>query len=361
VFSTKCAAADFQTKRLKDIAYALRKNDILNNAVAPNTQRMYEYKGKKVRVKTGGDGAIANIGYYLFNDDIYSSIGNTFVLDFLERYILELDLAIDGKSKVQRMSVDNVTIIEGDISLLHQINANSSFSINHLSKRMYKVTWQLNTGILTLSFPADCQLIFGADIIELEDNLIKDITKVIPKVKTDFLFDVEGKKVSRADNVIKIQGEQYLISAINNTIYVKEVNGRRMLLCDEKVPTKSVSNIVLTGIFKRLIPVTLKVNCYGYQKKYLDVTLQQIIDYCLSQNSKLFFGIKKNLHDKITGTLFVLNEQLGFNHVLSVEFPKGILKGSDEKVTGSLMPYIPINQINDSFFSRSKDKEYEKY
>ena len=200
-----------------------------------------------------------------------------------------------------------------------------------------------------------------ADIIELEDILIKDIVNVIPKVKTDFLLDTVGKNVSRADSVIKIQGEQYLISAINNTIYVKEDNGKKILLCDEKVPTKSVSNIVLTGIFQRLIPVTLKVNCYGYQKKYLDITFQQIIDYCLNQNSKLYFGIKKNLQDKITGTLFVLNEQLGFNHVLSVEFPKGILKGSDEKVSGSLMPYIPINQINENFFSRSKDKEYEKY
>lgn len=82
--------------------------------------------------------------------------------------MLELDMRLDGRSPLERMNIDQVVISKGNLQMLRAINTNTEFSINELKRRMYQVTWTVKGKKVEITFPADCQLLMGANAVELE-------------------------------------------------------------------------------------------------------------------------------------------------------------------------------------------------
>ena len=54
--------------------------------------------------------------------------------------------------------------------------------IDFMERRAYKISWNIGKEILELTVPADCQLLLGANAIELEDNFERIILNTTPQI-----------------------------------------------------------------------------------------------------------------------------------------------------------------------------------
>jgi len=354
-----CAATSFYTARLSKIALAVGvtiPDTIGKNA---NNDTAYTYKEKPLRIRTNAFGDVSHIGYKLFNNDLMNAYGDSPVFDFMERYLLELDLLLDGKSLQERLDVDNVVITKGNISLLRMVNETTPFSIEYLKRRGYRVTWTVKGKPVTVAFQADCQLIKGCNSIEMDSILVRELPKYQSLKDETVLEGWKKAKISISDSARILDNGKYLSNLISSKLYYRNYHGKEELVCARRSPARSVNNIMLTGIFRNAISLNLLVDKYGYKTDSLFVTLQQFVSFCRAEGCKLYMGIKTMSDKSLDGTLFILNEPLAYNHVLSFRFPMCLLQGKDDVIEAKLYPYIPLQNVEEKYFTENLKDEYK--
>lgn len=344
------AAQPFHTPRLSQIAQAVGLA-VPEGIGAEANVELGPYNGRVLRIRTNRFGDVSHIGYKLFGDSLIAMNRASPVFDFMERYLLELDLGLDGKTREQRMDADKVVLVKGSLSMLAALTPADGFAVEEIVRRMYRITWTLSDRReVTLTFPASVQLFVGANAIELELMMERDVQRMLPIAGDALISDWSTAQVSRAGDLTVVERGAFLSDMIRGDLYLTERRGKRQLLCDRKSPSRSVSNIMLTGQYAEEIPLRLMLNRYGRQVDTLQVTLQQYVNYCLAEGCKLYFGIKTTDVGRLTGTLFAMNEAMAYDHVLSVDFPLGILDGSHEAVTATAYVYIPLQNVTEKFF-----------
>ena len=351
------AAPQFATKRLERISAAV--------GVAPqgmragaNDETSHSYRGRPLRVRTNAFGDVSHVGYRLFANRTVSAYGDTRLFDFIERYCLELDLKLDARQPAERMDIDKVVCTEGNIAMLRSVTPDSPVSVEEISRRMYRVKFTVGAQKLSLTIPADYQLISGADAIELENIFERNIKRTVPVGADAAIGRWDGVQVSRAEGTLIANAGQYLSEMIRSDIYLTESNGRRRLMLDPSRPRHTVCNILLTGQYSRDIPLQLTIDRYGYTSTTVKVTVGQFVAACLMEGCRMYVGIKTHSGSSYTATLFALNEKMAYNHVLSVDFPTAILTGSEQEVRGTLYAYIPLQNVTERFFTQDLKNDY---
>ena len=345
------AANTFRTALLERMASAagIAKAELPANA---DMDSVAVIKGKPVHLRTNAWGDVVHIGYSMFNSQLVAHYHNPYIFDFLERYLLELDLGLDNRDKQTRMRVDRVTLVKGSLAQLQSITPLSdiTLTIDEKERKMYRVNCTIAGNELSITVPANCQLLLGANAVELEQNFSHNVMRFMTIAGDDAVSDWSTLKVSRAGNTLITDGDIYMSQAIRNSLYLREDNGVRRLICSPDAPSRSTSNIMLTGVFADELPMELVLNRYGNQRDTLDVTLQQFIAYCKTEGASLYFGIKERSEQMIKGTLFAYNGNLSCTHMLSVEFPLSLLDGAKETIRATAYVYIPLDHIADKFF-----------
>lgn len=351
------AATPFRTPRLEKMAQILHLSLPDELAVDAETDSMAIVNGKDIYLRTNAFGDVSHIGYRLFANVLKESFSDSPVFDFVERYLLEIDLGDEDMSALERLDVDHVQFVSGTCDILREITPETdlSFSLDVLARKKYRITMKFDAKEVCLVFPANNQLLTGTNLIDLENMLQRDMQRVIAVTSDDVIEDWSEVTVSHADSLLYVEGETHISPMIRSNLYLTETNGHRKILIDSKSPSRSVSNIVLTGLFDKLIPLHMVIDRYGGNDESIDITLQQFVAYCKLEGCKMFFGIKSLTDDTLTGTLFAYNEQLSYDHMLSIVFPLSILKGEDGNILGKLYSYIPLNDVPDKFFNNKDD------
>ena len=352
------AATPYRTPRLEKIAKAtgITLRDTLDANVTIDSATIF--KGKDIHVRTNGLGDIAHIGYNLFSPILKENYGNNPVFDFLERYLLELDLHLDEKTAEVRMDVDQVTTVKVNILMLRQLTPKTDikFDLDVISRKLYRITCEFDNKKVRITFPANNELLVGANMTELEEVFRRDVQRMLTISGIDLIFDWSDAKVSRSKDILIIDGGTYLSKMIRGSLYLTEEGGIRRLLCDRRDATRSISNIMLTGIFERNIPLKLDIDRYSGKADTIEITLQQLVAYCKAEGCKLYFGIKKVSEEVLTGTFFAYNELYSYDHMLSISFPLNILEGSEDCVKGKVYTYIPLHFVPDKFFNIEQEQ-----
>lgn len=347
--SVVSAKTSFYTERLKTIASiaGIHVPDSLGYNLTIDS--LCVYKGRAVKLKTNGLGDVSHIGYRLFGKGIIDKNDPMMPFyNFIERYFLELDMELDKRKPGERLFLDKVECPSGNIALRHQVTEQTGFSIRHVGRREYTIRWILDKDTLELVVPADCQLILGADAIELEKIFERDLKRIVP---TAFVCDWSDEEVAVSEGGYGIvHAGSYLSDEIRSDLYCREQGDSLVLVTDVEKPVESIRNVLLTGCFMRDISMALTINRYGYQKSRIGITLQQFVEYCRMEGCVSYVGIKTHTENKVIATVFALNNELGYNHVLSVEFPIGILEGRPISLTGTTYVYIPLQNVTEKFF-----------
>lgn len=331
--------------------------------VMTDNDSTWQYKGRQLRVRTNALGDVSHIGYKIFHNQIVALYENQALFDFLERYFLELDLHLDGKTTQQRMDVDRVVVKEGSVSMMTRVKETDPLSINYTPRRLYTVTWQVGGRPLTLSFPTDCQLMMGCNAIELENIFSRDVQRMPQCVDMGEALAPWAQVHEESSDQLKQKNYgSYLSHLIGSRIYLRMHDSQWQPDINPHSPVRSVCTLMLTGYSPQQLPLDLVIDRYGYRHEKLHVTLQQLLAYFRSEDSRVYIGIKEKTNNQLTGTLFVLNEKLGYNHVIPFTFPLSLLSGDiSAPLTAKVYAYIPLQNVTEKFFEITdyKDPNYE--
>lgn len=355
-----CTAATFRTKRLEQIATALALHLPAEPQPSADLGTVANRSGKDIYAVTNHFGEVSHIGYRLFAPELAAHYQNEPLFQFIERYLLELDLRIDGKAPDLRMDIDQVVFTRGNTAILRALSpeANFSFDLEEIRNRFYRMTWTLDGGKeVSMVIPANCQLIIGANAIELELMAARDIRRATTLDRETILGRWAEAKGFKGDNVLILDGGAYMSRYIRGDLYVSEKEGRDHPVCTSWQPMQSVSNLMLTGIGKGEYPLALTMNRYGKKRDQLDVNLSQYIAFCLAEGCQLYFGVKRKTDTELTGALFAYNPRFAYTHLLDVTFPLSLLdeKASaqaGERIRCTAYVYIPLKLLDDKLFTQ---------
>lgn len=261
---------------------------------------------------------VSNIGYVLFSDDIKAQ-ANTSILNFLERYFLQLDYPQPNHTRLKMMQEDRFKFIHGNMSTIGTLLATDEFSFSY-QLRNYEATWRRDGNIiLCVTFPAEYQLISGEDKITAEVNFQNDVlATTFPKVdiiKEDLLTPTIQK-----DFYIK-KGGAYLNDKLNSDLYYLKENGEFCLLSSISHPLESAANMMIGNDYG--IQYNLKITqiLYGFKKKIYDLPLRNWIAYCRNNGCTLYYGIESVNQQEIKATVIAVNTAENYNHLLFVNIP----------------------------------------
>lgn len=358
-----CAATPFKTSLLERMARTA--GIVIPDSLSANADldSVAVVRGKEVHLCTNSLGQVSHIGYRLFNKDLMAFYKNHPVFHFVERYLLELDLGLDQRGTVLRMHVDQVKLVTGTLNQLRKVTPQMdlSFSVEEIVRKIYRLTWAYDGEKVVMTIPAHAQLILGANAIELEDIFYRQLPKMFALTGDEVIQDWSSENVIRAGDYLIVSGGIYMSNQVRGDIYLADQAGKRRLFCSPESPSRSISNIMLTGIFNRDLPLKLALNRYGNKVDSLSVTLQQYIAYCKNECCKLYFGIKRCTDTTLEGTLFAYQEDLAYTHMLSVDIPLAILRDEEAVINATAYVYIPLGHIADQYFKQEFNPDlYDK-
>lgn len=337
----------FSTERLKGMASVMQLHGLENINPSSDIRDGYTYKGRSLHITTNRWGEISHIGYCLFDPGQYL-VQPSPVYDFLERYLLELDLPSEFPISF-RLEKDKIHV-NGNLSLLASLDGSEEFVIEKRAYLKYRVCWlKEGKSILSISFDMDNQLMSGCLTMELERNLVRDMKRT-PPFSTQFSGISENANITKAGSFYILHGRNYMNDQIRNDLYYIKQQDRFVLVEDAKHPMLSVPDILLTGQSVADYKMDICLDKYGYETETFTVTLKQWVAFCKEEGCEFYFGIKDRTEETISGTLFAVNDTKGYNHMMNISFPLSLLEKQDGKLTGRLYAYIPLHNVSEKYF-----------
>lgn len=301
------------------------------------------------------NGTVDHVGISLFKDEI-KSLAKTPILDFLERYFLQLSYP-GGKTVEYILRSDRFRFLKGNVQTIRQLNDSDAFSYDY-EMGLYHATWKRNgKTLLSVSFPKDYQLISGENKIEAEKLLEKDVENAANEEKKQMIIDRHQLVGSQQKGYYTLQGNSYQISKITNNLYFKGDSIKGFTLVqDISHPLESAANMMLSQYAEGNFTLDINQTLYGYNRKHFTVNLKNWITFCLQHNCELYFGIEEVSNKIIKSSVFAVNDQMGYVHVLVAEIHLKVIDDGDGTINCRLDSYVPTNNLRNIFAKYHKNK-----
>lgn len=316
-------------------------------AVAADYRGGYTYNGRPLHITTNAWGEVSHIGYRLF-DPCLNIVEPSPVYNFLERYLLELDLPSDI-SRSLRLERDQV-YVQGNLNILASLDGSENFVIDRRPYFKYRVYWTRGEKeLLALSFNMECQLFMGCIITEQETNLVRDLKRTQP-YSVAMPGKPTGGELTKADDFYILHGHSYMQDYIRNDLFFRKDGERFVLVEDAEHPLQAIPDILLTGQSATDYKLNVRLDKYGYKTEDFAVTWKQWVAFCKEEGCEFYFGLKSRTSEAVVGTFFAVNDKMGYNHMMNVSFPLSVLKGEDGCLSGRLYAYIPLHNVSEKYF-----------
>jgi len=353
----------YKTARLKDMANLLSITE--TGTRLEGYHSLPAWTGYPVVMHINQNRIIDHIGIHLFNREQIRDKDMSVVLDFVERYLLELILIKDKSRIAGKLREDKVTLEYGDFPALKKITESLLLEITQSDSRKYRISWTDKTDnriIYALSFPMYYELMLGMNKIEIENNLAEEIKAQV--------YNIKVTEPVRKENLIPVpqtkyyikQGEKYILETLNsNLYYIKSQDGTFSLLFDEKFPVESLSNLMISDDVENNYSLNITQNKYGQNVANFTVPLKQWIRYCLNVGCTAYFGLESQDENQIKASVVMENKKLAYNHVLYIIFDKTQLSKANGIINAKLHAYIPTHNVTDLFYeTQNKSKTKQK-
>ena len=166
----------YATDQLQEMSQVMQLSSQLDN-LSSNDTLYLKYHGKNIIVRTKNN-RVNHIGYCIFTPEQRSAMQSP-VFDFLERYVLALDLPLKRVKPINnQLAEDKISFSGGDISSMPHLYNDSTLnlSINLIEDKKYNVTWERdNIPYFSIEFPISYDLLHGTEMSENERRLAEDL------------------------------------------------------------------------------------------------------------------------------------------------------------------------------------------
>lgn len=348
----------YQTRELERMGQALERFGI-----AVTKPGVYDISvicnDKKACVEAGFGGLISKIRLELFDLRLASEKPHP-VYDFVERYLLRLILIDKREEVVRLLHDDKVELLLNGIPFEKSAVALTSF-IGAIGPGVdcmlvsdtsgYKVWWDTGVGTLQMVFPKRYELIAGKDKVEMEDDFQKELFLFVPeKFSSEKVFRSVLDTVAGMD-CYKRKGEYYLTRGLNGDRYYRETGeGGVALFFDERHPEISLANLFLEGDRMECEVIMDVEHCrYGKRRDQMVVPVGQWVAFCKHEQCVPYFSVEEKDDEKISGTVLMVNQDLGYNHVLHYECDRRKFIAGDFFLQARLYTYVPMHNVLNLF------------
>lgn len=283
------------------------------------------------------EGMVDHIGRQLFSDEVHMQ-GRIPVLNFLERYFLQLKYPPQVKTAQMMVRDDEFFFVKGSLATVDKLLLTDDFSFSN-DRHHYQVAWSRNgKTLLSVYFPVEYELISGDNKIEAENNLMGDIQRT----QVD----------EQAEEPKTLNGATYLSEFFSNRIYTDDNDS---LVISSHAPFQSASNIMLSQRAAEGYLLNITQICYGFKRSVFTVPLRQWIAFCRNNGCELYFGVEDISEEgDVQAVVLAVNELENYNHVLSVQIPADMIAQRQGTVDGRLYPFIPTHNVINMFAAYRK-------
>lgn len=302
------------------------------------------------------DKCVTHIGYSIFDSIQREGLGEH-VCNFLERYLLELDIPTNEIiSKTQRMKEDGFVIEKGvmDLSQLRTLCSDSTaiISLNTINEKRYTLGWRWDAAWhLILSFPIEYDLLYGTNMDEREAKIAKDLEKDYCYEDSLNLTDQDMLVKAWHDNYYTLKGDYYLLDDLSSNLYFeKDDNDKYKPIYNKTYPIESLANLLTSNLVENDYTLEIRLKKYGFKTDTISIPLRRWITYCKRTGCKPYFGvIDFDIEGTTTCELIMHNEKMGYNHIMNVTFPMAIFDEKKGCIYARLNSYVTSSRIKNLF------------
>lgn len=336
-------ASSYVTQRLQKMAAVLDYVPFWE--LATGTHQGFSFDDLPLTVRVNEWNEVEHIGLFLFDAKVQEE--QRLACDFVERYLLELELANPADRK-QRMSIDKVNVEDGSIENIQLLKQSDRYEISKMEMRKYHIAWYLeNRCLLALLFDMDYQLLTGCNAIELENNYLRNVKRGFQK--TDIV--IEKPEIDSDDEYAIVEGGSYLSPSIRADRYYRLDSILEWIpVCSTSKPYWSAANTVLSPVMLGDFQLNCTLDMYGYKDATFQIGMEQWVAQTLHEGCKMYFGVKSRTPKTVRGTLFCPNPSGGYCHMMSVEIPVEMFDRGQGILEGRLYAYVPLHNIDQGYF-----------
>lgn len=283
---------------------------------------------------------IDQIGLCLFSDELHQQ-EHASVLDFLERYFLQLKYPPTDKTAQTMTRDDDFVFLTGSLATVEHLLPSDAFSFSY-DRQFYQANW-LRGGetILSVMFPVAYELISGENKIEAENNLYHDVMNTLV---------IDQPQPQSSD-------EHYISERFSSRLYLH----RGKLVMSERHPAESAANILLSPSIEGDFTIQLTQLSYGFRKTTFEVPLRQWTAYCLQAGCLLYYGVENvAANGNVEAVVIAVNEAENYNHVLTVTIPSDAIRQRCGSLEAKLYPFVPTHYVKNLFgeYRKSNPKTF---
>lgn len=336
-------------RQLSDAAGLKKVTDTLPNGVYDNLA----YKGRPVRAIVK-DSAVTNLGLALFTPEKRNNMPAVAV-DFVERYLLQAVTGIHRASTFARqMEEDGVRFDIGDYRKMIQCLPDTSMSVTLENTSNKSYTLCLISGglpVCSMTFPVDCHLLLGADIGELQLNLV-DRLRSLP---TDYTVDTIPQATADVEQLFEpefyvARGTSFTLDALNSNRYYRRLENRSYeLVFSMSHPEWSLANLFTTNSIANRIMVEVKVMMYDFSTAEVSVPLTSLLRFFKKNGFVTYFGMIDIDESNHLSEILLENRQYGFCHIMRISGKMDMISKGTDTMKARMNCYIPISKIKTLF------------
>lgn len=344
-FCAMTAQNRYATQRLRGIAEALGLSERIASLPSGSHSQGMSYGSYPLVVEVA-DGVVSHIGWRLPPHD-----NKTEAHRFVERVALEEAMYRDDALPVEWDCPDEAFVVAGSIAdVLDADSANIAYTCANIQGRQYQVAWSGPDGkvLCMMAFPIKYQLLTGATLREIENALYGRLRDLEPS--TEALVGYGSPRVKVTDSsYTAVVGPARRGSLLKNIIYLDQDTA---LVFDPQLPVESLANAVSSTTASEGIMADVKMLMYGAdgRGRTFAMPLSAMVGEFLGQGCIPYFGLMEGSAEggEIAAAVKMVNNALGYVHLLKVKADPDILFGPEPRVEVTLAAYVndkPIQEI----------------
>lgn len=346
------AQNDYQTDLLARMASKLKITEQLDTLKDNVYQDLFLYKGRPLTIIVNNH-RVEHIGFHLFTNE-HRDVFHTPVINFVERYFLELDLGVDSIfSNKEKMEYDNVKFHKGNASFFYNLPNDSlyqisySVSIMNFDNRGYSVEWLKDSAVVCgISFPIEYAVLSGTDMIEYQERFRNEIER--DTLKMPELPDIPESALDfkLLENYYVLEGDSFYNEYLNsNQYYVKDSVGHLAPLFDSLYVVESLHNLFTMPYLDNSYTIEARLQKYHNKEEIMRIPLKQWIRFCFNNGCHPYFGIIRIVDNIVTCELIMQNTDMGYVHVMKLNYDLSTFESRSGIITARLNCYIPMTRI----------------
>ncbi len=307
---------------------------------------------KPVYARRSPNGQIDHIGIRLFDRQMMEKQGSPIFL-FVERYLLELMLADSDAAVQERLRMEHVKLssdlpMSGSYNkaLRPLVDAFSDQLSLYLSQTGNRYILSCRNGqqtVLSLEFPTRYELIAGFTKLEAENSIYQEIIMHKPAPSAE----VSASLLSEKNPGVYTANEDYYMmeDIVSTRYYEKTGDSYRPIFASNKL-VESICNLFNSDIDYGAM-AEVNQSLYGNKNHTYKLPLRQLTSFLQAQKCTLYTTIQRIEKDKIYGAVMAINQELGYQHLLTFTLEKAIIPQiKNQQISIKMFSYVPIHNLS---------------